>query len=270
MAKIFRKFRVRFLNEKKIRNYFLYAIGEIVLVVLGILIAVAINNWNIQNNNRNQEINILNQLLIEYDENLKEIDGKIAMRNLIIQSVEKLIYYADNKINDNMLDSISFHLNRTKFDPTFDPSNGVTNEILSSGKLYILENKNLKSQLTSWSGVVAELSEQEQLTAKIVYEKYIPYLTENFDVRSTMNQQIDKQMINFFTTGKTRTLNVPRKIDKQVLVDILSDSAIQNYMILIGRMHQSGNMQSIDTRKRILEIQDNINSEIKMHTIQKK
>ncbi|WP_445383063.1 DUF6090 family protein [Robiginitalea sp. IMCC43444] len=46
MIKFFRRIRQRLLSENKFRNYFLYAVGEIVLVVIGILIALKINNWN--------------------------------------------------------------------------------------------------------------------------------------------------------------------------------------------------------------------------------
>jgi hypothetical protein len=267
MAKIFRKLRARFLSERKTRDYLAYALGEIILVVVGILIAVGINNWNIETSNRKQEVKILNQLLVEYETNLEEIDGKITMRNLIMRSVEQLIFYADNGVDEATLDSVSFHLNRTKYDPTFDPANGVTNELLNSGKFYLIQNDELKSQLTSWSGAVGELTEQEQLTAKFVYEQYLPYLIENFDHRSTMNQTTDEQMNELFTKGKSKTLNVPRKTSQAVLENILGDNAVQNYVILIGRMHQAGNRQSIDTRKKILMILEKINSEIELRSL---
>jgi len=46
MIKFFRKIRKNLLNEGKATRYFKYAIGEIILVVIGILIALRINNWN--------------------------------------------------------------------------------------------------------------------------------------------------------------------------------------------------------------------------------
>jgi len=45
--KIFRKIRLNLLSENKTRKYLIYAIGEIILVVTGILIALQINNWNL-------------------------------------------------------------------------------------------------------------------------------------------------------------------------------------------------------------------------------
>jgi hypothetical protein len=46
MIKFFRKIRQKLLVENKISKYLLYAIGEVVLVVIGILIALSVNNWN--------------------------------------------------------------------------------------------------------------------------------------------------------------------------------------------------------------------------------
>ncbi|MGB6035604.1 MAG: DUF6090 family protein [Cryomorphaceae bacterium] len=264
MAKVFGKKRAELLVNEKFKQYLKYAIGEIVLVVIGILIAVGINNWNIETGNRSQEVKILNQLLVEYETNLEEIDKKIEMRNLIMKSVEQLIYYADNGIDAALLDSVSFHFNRTKYDPTFDPANGVTNELLNSGKFYLIQNEELKSELTSWSGAAGELIEQEQLTAKLVYQDYIPYLIENFDHRSTMNQEPDNKMNQLFAKGQSRTLNVPRKMSQGVFEQILGDNTFQNYVIIIGRMHQAGNRQSLDTRKKILGILEIIKSEIEL------
>ncbi len=67
MIKFFRKIRQRLLTENKFSKYLLYAIGEIILVVIGILIALSINNWN-----ENRIIAIqLNNIYLEVQENLK-------------------------------------------------------------------------------------------------------------------------------------------------------------------------------------------------------
>ena len=67
MIKFFRKIRQNLLMENNTGKYFKYAIGEIILVVIGILIALQINNWNENNQDRKQEKKILSQLLKEYE-----------------------------------------------------------------------------------------------------------------------------------------------------------------------------------------------------------
>ena len=62
MIKFFRKIRQKLLSENKFSKYLIYAIGEIVLVVIGILIALQINNWNNQQRDNQSEIKYLNQI----------------------------------------------------------------------------------------------------------------------------------------------------------------------------------------------------------------
>ncbi|MGD1847594.1 MAG: DUF6090 family protein [Salibacteraceae bacterium] len=262
MAKFFRKERAAFIANNNLASYLKYALGEIVLVVIGILIAVGINSKTVEYKNQQREEKILRQLLVEYESNLEEINDKIKMRNLIMGSIEKLIYYADSGITSNDLDSVSFHLLRTNYDPTFDPSNGVTTELLNSGKFYLLQNEELKGHLTSWSGAVAELAEQEELTARFVYEEYMPYLIEHFEHRSILTSKYDSKMQKLYTQGTSKKLNVPRTIKKEVLEAILNDQSIQSYIIFIGRLHGSGNSQSMDTKNKIQRIIDTIKAEL--------
>ena len=73
MFKFFRSIRQGFVNEGKTSKYFRYALGEIILVVVGILIALQINNWNETKKTQRQEIKILQQLQIDLKYNLEEI-----------------------------------------------------------------------------------------------------------------------------------------------------------------------------------------------------
>ena len=70
MIKFFRHIRKSLLMENKTSKYFKYAIGEIVLVVIGILIALSINNWNEQRKDRKLENELLVQLQSEFESNL--------------------------------------------------------------------------------------------------------------------------------------------------------------------------------------------------------
>jgi hypothetical protein len=62
MIKLFRKIRQKMLSENKFRKYITYAVGEVILVVIGILIAVSINNWNQERQLKNEEKVILKNI----------------------------------------------------------------------------------------------------------------------------------------------------------------------------------------------------------------
>lgn len=74
MLKFFRKIRQQLLTENKVSNYLIYAIGEIVLVVIGILIALQINNWNENTKLEIEETRLLKQLNIEFKNNKKALE----------------------------------------------------------------------------------------------------------------------------------------------------------------------------------------------------
>ncbi len=62
MIKFFRRIRKRLLTENKFSKYLLYAIGEIALVMIGILLALQVNNWNEERKERHVELDILRQI----------------------------------------------------------------------------------------------------------------------------------------------------------------------------------------------------------------
>ena len=163
MIKLFRHLRKELMEQNKTTRYFKYAIGEIILVVIGILIALQINNWNQERLNNKQEQQILLQLKSEFEENLNELDRKDLMRNRMISSIGQLfkIKKADNHTEFHV-DTLRHYISWTYNTPTFDPVMGTTSELLASGKLYIIRNNELKTRLTNWSGQVDRLREYEQ------------------------------------------------------------------------------------------------------------
>ncbi len=84
MIKFFRKIRQKMLTENKFSKYMIYAIGEIILVVIGILIALSINNWNEQRKTRISEINYIESIKID-------LQGDAETINFIIESTKKII-----------------------------------------------------------------------------------------------------------------------------------------------------------------------------------
>lgn len=161
MLKFFRRTRYQLLDEKRLNKYFLYAIGEILLVVIGILIAVGIGEWR-QNTRKKQELISYYQGL-NYDLN----QDKIRLDSLtllyetaivgIVNEVDKmqLENYNEEHLYSNvpswMIYTIAFTPNTTTF-----------TEIVSSGKLQLFRNKELKSKvLNVYSNLYPELQFRE-------------------------------------------------------------------------------------------------------------
>lgn len=176
MITFFLKIRQQILTEGKTAKYFKYAIGKIVHVMIGILLALQINNWNIERNNAKQEVDLLVQLENEYKENLKEVNKKNAMRYATLFSIKELLNYMDNGIKSVPLDTIRKHMSCTYKNSTFDGQKGVTQEILNSGKLYLIENSELKIHLINWENTIQKVVKEEQLLVNHNSNLYYEYV----------------------------------------------------------------------------------------------
>lgn len=80
MIKFFRKIRQKLLVENRFNKYLLYAVGEIILVVIGILIALQINNWNEQQKKKNLKNEYIVSLINDYKKDTTQINARL-LRN---------------------------------------------------------------------------------------------------------------------------------------------------------------------------------------------
>ncbi|MEZ2414532.1 DUF6090 family protein [Muriicola sp. E247] len=97
MIKFFRKIRQNLLSEGKTGKYFKYAIGEIVLVVIGILIALQINNWNGDRKVKKLETQIYKELKSDLVQTKNDIEKVISEHKKILKSTQQLIFDISNK-----------------------------------------------------------------------------------------------------------------------------------------------------------------------------
>ncbi|WP_018126912.1 DUF6090 family protein [Balneola vulgaris] len=98
MIKFFRKIRQKLLSDNKFSKYLVYAIGEIVLVVIGILIALQINNWNEANKNREKEALLLTEMKSNLNEDRKDLEYNIHNNQLRIEYNEVIKTVIEEKI----------------------------------------------------------------------------------------------------------------------------------------------------------------------------
>src|SRR6056297_1850962 len=97
MITIFRRVREKLIASGSFTKYLLYAVGEILLVVIGILIAIQVNNWNTNRLNSIEERALLRQLKIEFLINKSQIEEKIALREQSVESVLHILQIIDDE-----------------------------------------------------------------------------------------------------------------------------------------------------------------------------
>jgi hypothetical protein len=180
MIKFFRKIRQRLLTENKFGKYLTYAIGEIVLVVIGILIALSINNWNQERIQKLEEQSIVKNIHTEYLQNKAIIKRRIEESELCEAALRQLmnnIGKDEDYLKKQNVDSLLFYA----FDPPiFRPSENTISGLIQSGRLELLQNQELVNLIYNWGRTMKALTDRTtRFTAKLDNEIF-PYLSKKY------------------------------------------------------------------------------------------
>ena len=89
------------MNDGKLTSYLLYGLGEIILVVIGILIAVQLNNLNNKRIEKNREIEIIQSIKSDLESNIKEIQEVIDYNQNTLGEYRKIEQYIINDLDYN-------------------------------------------------------------------------------------------------------------------------------------------------------------------------
>jgi len=225
MIKFFRHIRQTLIMENKTFNYLKYAIGEIVLVVIGILIALQINNWNENRKDRFIEKKILQSLNNDLQKDIYSMKYMISNDSLINESNSKLIQilkdsHSEYEPNQNKLFGL---INR--FNVFYPQRMGY--ESLKSKGLEILLNDSLKSQIVNLYDfqyvLIAEsidVKKQLYLDTNLIFNEELETVTIDDKILKIPNDfnelKKNTKFLNHLTHISAEQLNF-LKYDKKIL-----------------------------------------------------
>lgn len=181
MIKYFRHIRKSLLEKGKVSKYLKYAVGEILLVVIGILIALQVNTWNEQRIMNSQEQEILKGLEVEFKININRLEKVLQLHHKSIKSANKLMSYFNTDINDfpeTKFDSLLFHVQNVW---TFNPRKGLLNSVITSGQINLISNIELKNQLASFEDMIND-TEQEHLDISLLGTRFYEIVDQYINV----------------------------------------------------------------------------------------
>ena len=154
MLRFFRKIRQSLMEQKKVRSYIFYALGEIALVMIGILLALQVNNWNEERKEIKQEKHFLERLKADLHKDIENISNSLKANDDRKKRAQFLI---------DSFDSIELIINRPTYFIESIEYAGYTNnptlndhtfeEIKSSGKLSIIRNDELRVAVMTYYSV---------------------------------------------------------------------------------------------------------------------
>lgn len=226
MFKFFRNIRHALISGNPLTRYLLYALGEIILVVIGILIALQINNWNEFRKDRKREKMYLGSLESDLQESQAELQRVIEKTDEISEATTRLLSYAVDTIqmpSPVVFDSLVIQT----FGYTIAMTNeGTINDISGSGDLKVIRNDSLRRMIASWDAGFKMIREREDL------------LKESFNNnRDRLDEKID--MFNYFKMKKglmndqSRVYLVNNNEYRNRFIDILRNSGALNNLYKI-------------------------------------
>jgi hypothetical protein len=143
MIKFFRKIRQKLLSENKFSKYLIYAIGEIILVVIGILIALQVNNLNNDKLERNREAKYLKNIILDLEKDIVSLDYLIQFRKNRIKGDKEIIEHINGKPIENLIE-LSKSIVNSMMEERFSPNNSTFTELANSGNLSLISNDSIK------------------------------------------------------------------------------------------------------------------------------
>ena len=224
------------MTENKPDLYLVYAIGEVVLVVIGILVALQIDNWNENKRIRNIEQQYLLALKEEFNHNKIELARVMNLNTRYTDNALKISDHAgpenpeitEKEFEDLCMGAFSAEVH-------YNPNQGVLDEIISSGKLGIFNNDELKFALSSWSAVFNKALWQER-THETLRVQIVEMTRVNGNIRSMtfgLGEPLDIKPTKFMR-GNLQLLK-SEEYDNRVVAFILTARSLnENYYAKVG------------------------------------
>ncbi|WKX75882.1 DUF6090 family protein [Zobellia laminariae] len=186
MINFYRRIRQNLLTESKFSKYLIYAIGEIILVVIGILIALYLNNRNESNTIHKQQVNYLMLIKQEMINNIKSLDTEKKELSQTLNSCRKTLntINSDNQINNITEADLSRALAlNISSDIIIQYENGALSQIIYSGGLKDIRNDSIRRILASWEGKINLVRLQEEQVNNAI-EKVKNFITKYGEIRN--------------------------------------------------------------------------------------
>ena len=175
MIKFFRKIRHRLFAENKTSKYLMYAIGEIILVVIGILIALQINNWNTARIKKQEELKSYQNIKRQIVDDMNELSGVMDFNNYFSAQYEyaNQIISANDRSNIDTLALITMGLSQYS---DFHRSGNIYETLVGSGDIKLLKNSEILSKHQKLEMTYNQVNKIEDIHWEIIMKELSPEL----------------------------------------------------------------------------------------------
>lgn len=237
MLKFFRNIRKKLISDGNTGRYLKYALGEILLVVIGILIALQINNWNEQRKNKIEERDILENLKIEFSENQTLLNKMVNLHSDMafrLRELTEFIQPNPPSINIQKMDSLMVAVITN---PEYKPVSNVVSTLTQSGNLEKIRDKEVQDLIFSWTNSMGDYSHSIKYTIDHYFSYTSQFIIDNYQLKNLGLELGDKIV-------KRSAFKVDPKA-------ILSNPKFENYV----ELRRANAEQQLNHSTQLFEIQ---------------
>lgn len=259
MIKFFRSIRKAFLLEGKTSNYLKYAIGEIALVMIGILLALQVNNWNEARKQRQVELKYFNNLKNDLMADDELLNGMINFANAKVKAAKNVKLKADRDSIGSIYDFAN-ELLTIFFVDEFRPNDNTYEEMKSSGNFSTISKEDLKLKLMNLKKTyhnIAAAHEHMRYDFNVFLEDFQKYVNwgKYYDLN---NSNIPKVEIAF----DSLYIENHKVIIEEEIYDLYKNKVFLNNIFLLEINYTYIIDLFNNTKSQISEITEIINSEL--------
>ncbi len=184
MIKFFRRIRQKLLSENKFSKYLLYAIGEIILVVIGILIALQINNWNESRKQDSKTKHLIERLKKETQENIQSISYGIELAEKANSDIITLIQMFGESVDESHIATMDSLMIMFTSDYTLGLNLNTLIEARDNGEISLIKSDSLRARLYQLASINNLVIEREKIANGDNNSYLVPFLYKNTNRRS--------------------------------------------------------------------------------------
>ena len=220
MLKFFRKIRKKLIDEGNLKRYLIYAVGEVLLVMIGILLALQVNNWNEQKKELKKESKLLSQLVLDLKYNLNEIKGIYG--SVLLRSVAKDSILNHLEDVERYSEELKMYLHQIQLPGIFNLAN-TTYKSIESGGIDALSNNTLRAKITDmYEFDFRNVEERRKLEYDIITYRLKPIMLDHLIPSQVSKIHRDRSMLK-----NVEVMNFPKNAKElaknEQFINVLSE-----------------------------------------------
>jgi len=201
MIKIFRRIRYDLMEKNKTTSYLKYAIGEIILVVFGILIALQINNWNENRKLNDKRQELIVALIEDFESNEKELLVINKESDQLLKKTETFYKLINKDTQTVTVDSLKNLADAFFNDLSFEPNLTSYKEAVSNGSVSLLKSKSFLETITQFNNAFKYFENINETGMRLFFEGSSFKLRQQFGLlnKSNRSSQFHIKQYNTYT-----------------------------------------------------------------------